>query len=71
MLVSPLWYRLTRVSPGKRAVKRECVCVCVCVCVAKTRLLVNYFFSVFQASRIIRNFVGGYRLHLCYRPTYS
>ena len=21
-------------SPGKRAVKRECVCVCVCVCVA-------------------------------------
>jgi len=26
-LVSPLWYRLTRVVPEKRAVKRVCVCV--------------------------------------------
>jgi len=28
-LVSPLWYRLTRVVPEKRDVKRVCVCVCV------------------------------------------
>jgi len=30
-LVLPFWYRLTRVVPEKRAVKRVCVCVCVCV----------------------------------------
>ena len=28
-LVLPFWYRLTRVVPEKRAVKRVCVCVCV------------------------------------------
>ena len=27
-LVLPIWYRLTRVVPEKRAVKRVCVCVC-------------------------------------------
>ena len=39
-LVSPFWYRLTRVVPDKgplnaraRARVRACVCVCVCVCV--------------------------------------
>ena len=30
-LVLPFWYRLTRGSPGQRAVKRVCVCVCVSV----------------------------------------
>ena len=28
-LVLPFWYRLTRVFPDKKAVKRVCVCVCV------------------------------------------
>jgi len=31
-LVSPFWYRLTRVVPDKRPLN-VCVCVCVCVCV--------------------------------------
>ena len=29
-LVLPFWYRLTRVVPGQRAVKRVGVCVCYC-----------------------------------------
>ena len=29
----PFWYRLTRVVPKRRAVKRVSVCVRVCVCV--------------------------------------
>jgi len=31
LVVLPFLYRLTRVAPEKRAVKRVCVCVCVCV----------------------------------------
>ena len=30
-LVLPFWYRLTRVVPEKRTVKRVCLCVCVVV----------------------------------------
>ena len=38
MLVSPFWYRLTRVVPDKGPLN-GCVCVCVCVCVSRSVVL--------------------------------
>jgi len=44
----PFWYRLTRVVPGKRAVKRVCVCVRACV---KQRITGNAVCALPKSSK--------------------
>jgi len=73
-LVLSFWYRLTRIVPEKRAVKRVCVRVCVCVLSAYTaiqhiqnftnyccRLLISLDFC-FKACALCVHFVQKHRL---------
>jgi len=53
-LVLPFRYRLTRVVPEKRAVKRVCVCVCVCACYFVSEAAVKMHPFVHEECSLLR-----------------
>ena len=55
-LVLPFWYRLTRVVPGQRAVKRV---VCVCVCVLRCLVLKKALLLVLDKAAVSGRVLGA------------